>query len=268
MKKNNFLVLSLRKNLLPAIFCFFTICLVIFSQQNMQAAKNGLLLWANSVVPSLFPFFIATELLSHTRLIPFLGKLFKPIMKPLFRVPGEGAFAFIMGIISGYPMGAKIATDFRTKQICTQAEGERLLAFTNNSGPLFIIATVGISLFGDVRTGILLLFTHLLACLCVAFVFRFWKRNDSESTVELAPPSQDAKQTICFSNLGEILASSITNSVHTIVMIGGFVVLFSVVICILKQTGIIALTSNLLSPILALFRDLPRVYKSFAYRTS
>lgn len=63
-------------------------------------------------------------------------------MKPLFNVPGEGAFPLIMGIISGYPVGAKIVTNFRKENICTKEEAERLLTFTNNSGPLFIIGTV------------------------------------------------------------------------------------------------------------------------------
>ena len=63
-------------------------------------------------------------------------------MKPLFNISGEGAFALIMGIISGYPTGAKIATIFRENGTCTKEECERLLSFTNNSGPLFIIGTV------------------------------------------------------------------------------------------------------------------------------
>ena len=63
-------------------------------------------------------------------------------MRPLFNVPGEGAFALLMGTISGYPVGAKIVADFKSRGICNDAECERLLSFTNNSGPLFIIGTV------------------------------------------------------------------------------------------------------------------------------
>ena len=81
-------------------------------------------------------------------------------MKPLFNIRGEGSFAFIMGILSGYPMGAKIAANFRQNNICSKVECERLLSFTNNSGPLFIIGSVGISLFGNSTIGFLLLFTH------------------------------------------------------------------------------------------------------------
>ena len=62
-------------------------------------------------------------------------------MRPIFNIPGEGAFPFVMGIISGYPMGAKIISKFKQQGICTNEEAERMLSFTNNSGPLFIIGT-------------------------------------------------------------------------------------------------------------------------------
>ena len=58
-----FIFLSFRKNILPFIFVILAICLVIFSKSNLEASKSGLLLWANSIVPVLFPFFVITELL-------------------------------------------------------------------------------------------------------------------------------------------------------------------------------------------------------------
>lgn len=94
-----------------------------------------------------------------------------------------GAYAMLMGIISGYPIGAKIVTNFRENGMCSKEECERLLAFTNNSGPLFIIGSVGISMFYNSLIGILLFITHLLACLTVGFVFRFWKRKKEHSGV-------------------------------------------------------------------------------------
>lgn len=147
--KFRFITFSIKKHILSIIFILFTICLVVFSKDNLSATKNGLLLWANSVVPALLPFFIATELLSHTTIVASVGKLLNKYMRPLFNVPGIGAYAFIMGIISGYPVGAKIVTEFKNNNECSTAEAERLLSFTNNSGPLFIIGTVGIAMFGS-----------------------------------------------------------------------------------------------------------------------
>ena len=99
--KFRFLTFSIKKHILSIIFILFTICLVVFSKDNLSATKNGLLLWANSVVPALIPFFIANELLSHTTIVASVGKLLNKYMRPLFNVPGIGAYEFIMGIISG-----------------------------------------------------------------------------------------------------------------------------------------------------------------------
>ena len=143
-KKNKFLILtlSIRKNAISIIFVLFTIFLVILSKSNLTAAKSGLKLWANNVVPSLLPFFIATNLLSHTNVIKYVSKACNKFMRPIFNVPGECAYAFILGLISGYPVGAKIVTDLKDNNLCTTEEAERMLCFTNNSGPLFIIGTV------------------------------------------------------------------------------------------------------------------------------
>lgn len=98
--KTNFIFIPLKKHLLTAIFVLFVIGLIVFSRDNLEASKEGLTLWISSVVPALLPFFIACELLSHTDIIDYLGRKLTKIMRPIFNVPGEGAFPLIMGIIS------------------------------------------------------------------------------------------------------------------------------------------------------------------------
>jgi len=171
MKKVRFIVFKLKQILIPICIYLFTVFLLIFSSTNLIAAKNGLSLWAFSVVPSLLPFFFATELLSYTHIVSILGKFLNKFMRPIFNVPGEGSFALIMGIISGYPIGAKIVSNFKEQGICTPEECERLIAFTNNSGPLFIIGTVGISLFSSSLIGFKLFIVHILSCLFTRFYF-------------------------------------------------------------------------------------------------
>ena len=266
-----FLILSFKRNILPIIFVVIAICLVIFSRSNLEATRNGLELWAFTVVPSLFPFFVITNLLSKTNVVNILGKLLDKIMKPLFNVPGIGGFAFVMGLISGYPVGAKVVSDFRKQQLVTKDEGERLLAFTNNSGPLFILSSVGISLFGDTKTGILLLCTHILSCITVGIILgKFSKKSDDDfrnkinnrlNTNNIKKKENFKKQIsnnnsssrITLNNLGNILADSINNSISTIFLIGGFVVIFSVVISMLNTSHMLDLISNLFKPILQLF---------------
>lgn len=242
-------VIKLKRNILPLTFLGFTLCLLIFSQSNLPAVKSGLSLWANSVVPSLFPFFVATELLMHTNIINLLGTILNRYMKPFFNIRGEGAFAFIMGIISGYPVGAKIASNFRQNNICSKEECERLLSFTNNSGPLFIIGTVGILMFKNSTIGILLFMTHLLGCITVGWIFRYWKKGKSTFVKVSSKSSDNQKKCVSFSNLGETLAESITSSISTILLIGGFVVIFSSIISIFKASGLLQSATILLSPI-------------------
>lgn len=241
-------ILKIKQLILPFILISFISCLVIFSNSNLSSAKSGLVLWANSIVPSLFPFFVATELLSHTNFAYYLGKILNRFMKPIFNVRGEGSFAFIMGIISGYPVGAKIAANFRENDICSKEECERLLSFTNNSGPLFIIGTVGISMFGNSTIGFLLLITHLLASITVGIIFRFWKYNKKYSSTQNSS-YVNSKDNISLSNLGGIIGSSISSSINTLLLIGGFVVLFSVIISILQTSHLLDGLSNCIRPL-------------------
>lgn len=253
-------VLKLKKLVIPASICIFTFFLILFSSDNLLAAKNGLMLWALSVVPSLLPFFIATELLSYTNIVSVLGRFLNKFMRPIFNVPGEGSFALIMGIISGYPVGAKIVSNFKKQGICTTEECERLLSFTNNSGPLFIIGTVGVSLFSSSKIGLLLFFVHLVSCLLVGFLFRWWKCNTNYYG-KRSYSNTTTVNYISFNNLGYVLSSSIQNAIHSVVIIGGFVVLFSVIVSMLNSSRILNIFCKFLIPILNVLK-IPVGYSS------
>ena len=242
------LFINIKKNIIPITFLLFTICLIIFSKSNIQAVKNSLNIWVNNVIPSLFPFFIATELLNHTNIPKIFGNMFDKIMRPIFNIPGIGAYALIMGIISGYPVGAKIVTNFRNQNLCTKEEAERLITFTNNSGPLFILGTVGITLFYDSSIGLLLLFTHLLASITVGIIFRFWK-----SKVKEKRNTDTIDTNITFNSLGEVLSKSILSAINSIVLIGGFIILFGIILSILQKAHILDMLKNILIPFFDLF---------------
>lgn len=221
------------KFLIKVFLILFIIFLIMFSKTNILAVQNAISLFFEKVFPSLFPFFIAADLLSHTNIINILNTILSPIMKPLFNVSGKGAFPFIMGIISGYPIGAKIVSDFSKNNICTKVECERLLAYTNNSGPLFIIGTVGSSLFLSTEIGILLLITHIFGTLTVGIIFRFYKNNYYRN--------ENIVDELDIDNFSSILTESIFNSFKTTGMIFGFIIMFSIINNILLTSGILKL---------------------------
>lgn len=218
----------------------------MYSNSSFLAAKSGISLWANNVIPSLFPFLVAVELLKNTNIIYYLSIHLDKYMKPLFNLPGISAFPFIMGILSGYPVGAKIVSDLYEKNACTKDEAERMLPFVNNSGPLFIIGTVGISFYANSTIGVILLFTHIISSITVGIIFgiisRFKKKKKYSHSNYLVSPNK----AISIYELGEILGSSIMSSIRTILLIGGFVTLFSVIISILERTKVLIIISNML----------------------
>ena len=163
---------------------------------------------------------------------------------------GVGGFAFIMGLISGYPVGAKIVSDFRNDKLISKDEGERMLAFTNNSGPLFILSSVGISLFGDTKTGLLLLCTHILSCITVGIILGVFSKKVKINYTYRENLQEENSKNVTLKNLGEILGNSINNSISTILLIGGFVVIFSVIISILNQVHLLDFLSKFFTPLL------------------
>lgn len=242
------------KNLLiPALSIIFILLLMIFSKTALNAASRGINLWLNIVFPSLFPFFVASEILNRTGFVRLSGAFLEPVMKPLFNVPGAGAFAFAMGVTSGYPVGAKITADMRAEELLTKVEAERLLTFTNNSGPLFIIGAVSAGMLKIPSAGFLLLGCHILACVTVGLLFRFYRRKDSggASVKQLKFKVRVRKELAGFrgrqgERFGSMLGNAVKNSVMTVLSIGGFIIFFSVVISLLVQTGIIEKVSNFL----------------------
>lgn len=243
-----FFVISLKKYFFTIAFIIFTICLLMFSNNNLIAAQNGLALWAKSVLPTLFPFFVATELLCQTNFTYILGKFLNRFMKPIFNLPGESAAAVILGTISGYPVGAKVVVNLKNQKIISKIEAERLISFTNNSGPLFILGTVGVAMLGNYKIGWILLASHILASLAVGYCFRFWKKDkfdinfrERKFNSQLAP--------IKVSDIGEILGNAIKKSIMSLLSIGGFIVLFSVILSILETSGIMNIFTNTLYPL-------------------
>ena len=94
------------------------------------------------------------------------------LMEPLYRVPGAGSAALVLGLVGGYPIGASTAAQLCRAGLVSREEGERLLTFCNNSNPVFLISVLGVGVFGSVRTGIWLWLIHVLSALLTGLAFR------------------------------------------------------------------------------------------------
>ncbi|MBZ4655439.1 MAG: sporulation integral rane protein YlbJ, partial [Peptococcaceae bacterium] len=161
------LLLKIKRNILSLLYALGAVVLVsammIWPQQTYEGARFGLNIWLTILVPSLFPFFIIAEILLNLGVVNFLGVLLEPVMRPLFNLPGTASFVIAMGFTSGFPMGAVMTKRLCEEKCCTLAEGERLVAFTNNSSPLFILVAVAVGMFNNPGLGLVLAVSHYTA---------------------------------------------------------------------------------------------------------
>ncbi|HET7522374.1 MAG TPA: sporulation integral membrane protein YlbJ [Bacillales bacterium] len=235
--------------------------LMFFPKATKEAAVLGLEMWWNVVFPSLLPFFIVSELLIGFGFVNLIGALFEPLMRPLFRVPGTGGFVWALGLASGYPAGAKLTARLRQENQLSKIEAERLVSFTNFSNPLFIFAAVAVGFFKNEELGILLAACHYLGNFCVGLVMRFYGRDEHRGAGKEKKPALTVRKAFQILHrkrmednrpLGQLLGDAVHSSVSTLLLIGGFIILFSVVS---KVFSILHVT-HALSGVLAFFFSL------------
>ena len=197
--------------------------------ETLSASKRGLDIWTSSVFPSLLPFFVMGEILIGFGVVHFIGVLFEPVMKPIFNVPGVGSFIWAMGMASGYPAGAKFTARMRQEGQLNKVQAERLIAFTNASNPLFIIAVVSVSFLKAPRLGLLLVIAHYGSNLIVGLFMRFYK-IEAQSQVRSTSNKniwrrafETLHQTRIEQNkpFGKLFGDAVIHSVQTLLMIGG-----------------------------------------------
>ncbi len=233
--------------LLSLICLLLASAMIYYPKDVFDSAMAGLTLWGSVVFPSLLPFFILSEILMGIGIVHFIGVLLEPLMRPLFNVPGVGAFALSLGLASGYPMDAVITSNFRKNQLCSAVEAERLLAFTNTADPLFLFGAVAVGMFAMPEIGITLAIAHYGASLLIGLLFRFYGR-DRDDLLSMAQV-EDRIVSRAFTALikarhtdgrpfGKLVGDAVRKSMQTGLVIGGFIVLCSVFLRILSAVGI------------------------------
>ncbi len=231
----------LKSMLLALIAVIMAAALIIMPQEAFEASVRGLKIWLEIVFPSLLPFLIIAEMLIAFGVVNLLGVFLEPLMRPLFKVPGSGGFVWAMGLASGNPSGAKLTARLRDEGELSRIEAERLVSFTSSSNPLFIFGAVSIGFFNNAKLGILLGLTHYAANICVGLAMRFYGRKEEKNKLDRSKkdtkffPLMDALKSMHRTRLndqrpfGKILGDAVNSSIQTLLMIGGFIIIFSVI---------------------------------------
>ena len=199
---------------LSLTLCFL---LCLRAEVSASAAKEALFLCAETVIPNLFPFFVLSSFLVQVGLTSAIGALLAPAANKLFGISGSGASVFIIGMLCGYPTGAKTIAELYEKRLLSKQEAEHLLPFCNNAGPLFCIGAVG-GMLGNAHTGQFLYILHLVSAILTGVLLTSVYQKEPASP---SPPVQSV-------HFGTAISVSMQSAVGSVLSVCGYVVFFSV----------------------------------------
>lgn len=205
------------------VMSVFTLSLILRNSEIAIAhMSEGLRLCVTTVIPSLFPFMVVSELIVSGGAVRAVGRLLARPFRRLFGISGDGGCAVILGMLCGFPIGTKSAVSLYRQKKIGRDECARLLTFSNNPSSAFLISAVGTSLFGSRFFGVLLYVLTLLSALLVG-LFGNLLRKKSEREAPCAPSERSAAPTV-----GGITAftGAVTSSALSMLSVCAFVVFF------------------------------------------
>jgi sporulation integral membrane protein YlbJ len=247
------------------LIAFLTIAIsilfMLFPQQGFEAALRGVSIWWDILFPALFPFFVISELLLGFGIVHFLGTLLDPMMRPVFRIPGIGGFVMAMGFASGYPVGARLTSKLWEQQLVDRDEGERLVAFTSSSDPIFLIGAVSIGFFHDVSIALVLAIAHYGGAVMIGLLMRFHGSPSVQLPHQFQTKGRIWERAFLSMHtarikdgrpIGVLLNQAVHSSLGLSFVVGGLVVFFSVVLEVLTAGHVMGFLYMLVQTVLQL----------------
>ncbi|RDU23016.1 transporter [Anaerosacchariphilus polymeriproducens] len=222
----NLLKTSVFNCLFVCSLIFFLFFLLLFPKESFNAALNGLVLWFRMIIPALLPFAIISGIFIRFHIADYFSFLFKPIIGTIFDLSNEGSFCVLAGFLFGYPMGAKIANDLVVDRQLSKNEGEYLFLFCNQASPVFILNCVAINCFKNENLFLPIFIILLSTSITIGIVLRkfFYKSLKWDSKEKVLKSLNDNTSPF------EILDSCVMNGVDTILKLGAYIILFSIIV--------------------------------------
>ncbi len=215
------------------------IALLAFPNSAADSVKTSLSMCARVIIPSLFPFFIATNLINYLGASRLFSNLLAPLGAKHLGMSGHGITSFIIGITGGYPLGASYIAGLRKSCLISREEASRLIIFCNNSGPAFIIGAAGVGVFGSAKAGFFLYAVHILAALITAVIIS--PKHQCDICYD-----DDTLDPMFFS---AAVTSSVKRAAEAVINVCAFIVAFSVLGGILDSFYFISSLSGELSAV-------------------
>ena len=239
-------LLKLRKNQIITILITLFIALFIINLSIcIESTFTGLNLVIKAILPTLFPFSVICNLIIHYDGISFYSNILGPIICKPLKLSNCSSFPIVASLLCGYPLGCKYCCDLYELGYISKEEYLRLLNIASNASPIFLIGSVGAAMLGNIKYGFILLLGNYLAPLIIGF---FTKKN----THEFNNSNEYPLKTGGSYNFGVIIKTSIENAINTTLQVGAFVIIFSIIIGIIKNSSLINIIFNNIEKVLSL----------------
>lgn len=207
--------------LLPLFFY-----MLIFPGEAFVHSCAGLNLWFHTVLPSLLPFMILSNFFLRTGKIERLLNRFSGFFRTVLGLTPCGAYAFLLGLFCGYPMGARLTADLYASGKIDRREARFLLTFSNNASPMFLTSYVALQSLGSKALMLPLLAVIYGADLLTWLIFRVRFRRFRNFPE--AAGGNAAKKEVSTVSWGELIDTSVMNGLEAAAKLGGYIILFSI----------------------------------------
>lgn len=230
-----------KNKLLKGLILFFIILLFLFPYASYKGASYGLMLWFLNVLPTLLPFIIVSNLIIRLNIAGKISHILYPVVGRLFKVSANGCYPILIGFISGLPIGAKVVADLVQDKRINHKEGEFLLSMCNNASPIFIMSYIATNQLKMPSMRLPLFIIIYGSSIISADLYRTYKNrpekySNKEHNIAKEPiKAQSTYQSEKFSFVD--LDNSIMNGFEVITKIGGYIILFSILVQIINEIG-------------------------------
>lgn len=211
--------------LIPALLFY----MLLFPKKVLADSLAGVDLWFHTVLPSLLPFMILSNVLIGANAVSALMRPFSGFFRRVLGLSAEGGYAWLLGLFCGFPMGARLTGDMYRQKRISREEADYLLTFSNQSSPMFLSTYVVLHGLGSSSLTLPVFLVFYASAFLTGLFFRVRGRRFH------LPPSFPKKEVSEQTSYGNLLDTSIMNGFEVITRLGGYIILFSILAGIVMQ---------------------------------
>lgn len=203
-----------------ALAALMTAVIFVYSKEVLQGVYVGIVLCGQVVIPSLFPFLSVCSFLMRSGILSLFDRICTRPAKALFRLPACALPVFLLSLVAGYPVGAKLANTLYQNGMLTRRQGQKLALFSCSAGPAFLVLAVGRGMLQNAIYGYLLLAAHLLSSILTALICGRLYRTDDATEYSSSQSSSLPLTDALVLGIGDASGSMLTICAFTVLFSG------------------------------------------------